>query len=373
MAVDTSPGFVERWRAVRGLLRRRRLRARAARVPDPAKPDLSGLSRRFARGFFWLGALPVRVLFRLRFEGLEHLRLDRPGIIVSNHNLGCWGSLESFAMGYVWYWLQADPPDLVHQGGTVFYKLPFGPTLARRVGAVPASVEGMRTPLREGRWIHVQPGALVDQYRPIWLRNRPRLKKVSWIGRRRVLSDQLAYAGVAVEGGHPIYPLAVSGSQEITPILWESVFLLRWTGLRWLRRDEDWPSFPITLNHVVNLVVFLLTPFAASAWAWGVFLLANVYVDWVYLYPLFPVQLRMRLGEPIEPRLPTSPSVVERLQEYRRTHRDVVQRLDDMLDDIEASRPWRRLARGIAHAFASPGTPGGRRVRAATRGRREGM
>src|SRR5262249_9351948 len=121
-----------------------------------------------------------------------------------------------------------------------------------------------------------------------------------------------------------------------------------------------WPSFPITLNHIINLALFLLSPWSRSIVAWVVFSLANIYVDMVYAYPIFPFQVRMRVGAPIQvPKLAIGGlSAKQRVDVYRAIHAEVERSLAAMLEELDSSRPWVRASRWVIRlrrrAVASP-------------------
>lgn len=282
----------------------------------------------------------IKPLFRPRVDGFEHIDPKKPGILVQNHNWATFGGIEGAAFFYAWFIAEKDRnlPRLVGQGGPVANDHLF----MRRLGVVRASLKNMTEALRAGHFVGTTPGSEVDQLRPVWQRNRSRLKRVSWLGKRPVLSDCLSYIAVAAEGGYPIYPVACSGTHEMTPILWESPRLLRWTGLHRAHWLGAWSGFPITLNHLVNFGVFALTPLAGSVWAWALFVLANIYFAPLYQYPLLPIQVRMRVCEPVPvPDLRDSNlSEAERMRVYREVHAAVVGRIDAMLEVLDEGRPW---------------------------------
>jgi 1-acyl-sn-glycerol-3-phosphate acyltransferase len=172
--------------------------------------------------------------------------------------------------------------------------------------------------------------------RPLWC---------GWIGSRRVLTDQLYHIAVACEEGRPIYPVAISGSYEMSPVLWESTRLVRWSGLVTIfRKDEYWPSVPITVNHFVNLAIFAMSPWSGSPLAWGIFALLNVYAEPLYSYPLFPFSLHIRVGAPIvAPKLDSAVPLHRRTEILQRIHREVETQLAEMLLALENERPWKRL------------------------------
>jgi 1-acyl-sn-glycerol-3-phosphate acyltransferase len=326
----------------------------AGPTPVPTGPDLAGFDREYYVEFLRKCRFLLKSVFRMEVTGLEQLRLESPGILAGNHNWGLWGITEVLGLEYAWYHEQAQPaPDLIGQGGPELQKIPLLSTLVRRAGIVVASMQGMLGPLKEGRWILIQPGAVVDQGRPIWQRRRSRMKKVSWLGSERVLTEQLAYVAAATEGGYPIYPVAWSGTHELAPILWESTRLLHWTGTQRMRREENLPSFPITLNHVLNLAVFLATPLRRSPLGWVGFTLLNLYFDPVFAYPIFPFQLRIKIGAPIpvpdlsQKRLP----LAEKHKIYREIHERVTHAVDSMLVELDEGRPWVRTFDALSNTW----------------------
>jgi 1-acyl-sn-glycerol-3-phosphate acyltransferase len=315
---------------------------------QPPAPE-STMDLQFTRKFIKIAGFFLKYIFRIRVEGLQHLDFSKPGMIVANQNAGVWGILNVVSVGYAWYEFQDNPPQFVTQGGKIVFTLPIMRDLVKRIVFVPVSLQGMREPLRQGQWIFVTPGANADQFRPIWERNRVRFKKVAWVDHKLVLTEQLGYIGVASEVGCPIYPLAISGTHEMSPVIYECTRIDRWLGLRWLRKGEQWAGFPITLNHLINTAIFLATPFRTSVLAWIMFLLINIYIDIIYLYPIFPFQMKLKFGEPI-----SIPKVEPRQMGHRETHRlyhqlhsDVVNRMNYLHDEIEATRPWSRLLRRL--------------------------
>jgi 1-acyl-sn-glycerol-3-phosphate acyltransferase len=299
----------------------------------------------------------LRWLFRARVTGVERIDPRRPGVLVQNHNWSTLGGIEGVAFWYEWYVNQRARrlPQLVGQGGPMANDHRF----MRRIGIVRASMKEMMAALRSGRFVATTPGSEVDQLRSVWERTRSRLKKLSWVGGRPVLTDPLAYVAAAVEGGFPIYPVACSGTHEMSPILWESRRILRWSGLDRVRWMGMWPSFPVTLNHLVNFGVFALTPLGASPVAWLLFVLANVYFAPLYSYPLIPVQVRIRVGDPIDvPDLSDAKmSEGERQRIYRAVHAQVVARIDAMLVELDAGRPWVPVFEAIRGLVQRGGRP----------------
>ncbi|MBI4616826.1 MAG: 1-acyl-sn-glycerol-3-phosphate acyltransferase [Planctomycetes bacterium] len=320
-----------------------------AAADDPHDPVYSA-------HFFGRAGWLLRRIFRLEVEGLERIDRDRPGVLVINHNSGLWGLLDICAVYYAWHHLQAAPGPLSSMGERLVAQAPLLGGLFRRAGiyhGTPASLESVA---RRGHWVLVSPGGNVDMGRPIWRRNRVRFQKPFWIKGRRYFRDQLWYLQPVLDCGMPLYPVAISGTHEMTPILWESPRLYRWLGLKKLRGDEFWGGYPITINHLLNLAIFLATPLRSSLLAWIVFLLANTYFDPMLSYPLILPRVRIRIGEPI-PELGYSSATTHMGREaaLRATHQRLEAAVNSMLVDLDRKRWWSRLLGRGRPPSSSPG------------------
>lgn len=164
--------------------------------------------------------------------------------------------------------------------------------------------------------------------RPIWMRNR-------------VFFDwQRSYVKVAQQTHCPIVPVAISGSHETVPILWSSRFLWRWIpSVRSVVPGAG--RFPITLDHFLNLAVFLLLPIRHGLLAWLLFAILNLYVDAVFFWPWLPAKIRVSFGDPISVADGATPELSRAAVES--AHRSVVNTLESMLADIHRRRPWPRF------------------------------
>lgn len=333
-------------------------RADAERVP-PAPP--LGTSRRqsadyaidtydpvFTARFCQLFTVLLRRLFRWQVTGLEQLERARPGILAINHNAGCWGILDIVAVYCAFHFVLPPGPNVLY-GMSVqrTFGLPIIGSIARRIGLRPPTPAALGECLRAGGWVLLAPGGDTDMRRPIWQRNRVRFKKSLFVGGRRVLRDNLWYLDAALAVGVPVYPVAISGTHEMTPILWESTRFFRWCGLHWLRADESWPGFSLTLNHLLNAALFATTSFAVSPIAWAIFLAVHIYCEFAYFYPLFPFQVKMHLCQPVTGEPYPAGGLAARQAAQHDANDQVVSRINSALERLDRERWWSVIARGV--------------------------
>lgn len=293
---------------------------------------------RFFGAFGWL----LRRILRLDVTGLEHLDPSRPGVLVTNHNLGCWGLLDVAAVGYAFYHLQKPPALLAGMGEELAQKVPILGKRLPRAGMYVGTPANLRACLDRGDWLLIPPGGNCDMGRPIWMRNRVRFQKPFWVKGKRYFREQVWYLPESLARRVPLYPVAISGTHEMTPVLWESPRLFRYSGLKKLREKEFWGGYPITANHLVNLAIFLATPLRSSLFAWVVFALLNLYADPLFTYPLFPFPIRVRFGRPIEDvgyseELPFQ----ERQASVERAQERLVGSVNELLEQLDGGT-WRR-------------------------------
>ena len=308
-----------------------------------------GYDAEYVRRFYERVGPWLRRVFRLQVSGLEHLCSDEPGILVANHNAGLWGILDVASIYYAVHHLAPKPlGELMAMSEETVFKIPGLGDIAARTGLKVPSVRCLDDCLDQHCWVLVTPGANTDQLRSIWLRRRPRFQRAIFLNGRRIFRDQTWYIDSALRRNLPLYPVSVSGTHEMTPILWESSRLYRWSGLAKWRGDEHWPGFPITLNHVLHAGLLALSPLGASPVAWAIFVLLHVYVDVLYSYPLFPFQIKVHFGSPIRAGdyLEAS-SVAERQRIRRRVHQELVESVREGLRRLDEDRLWYRAARAL--------------------------
>ncbi len=244
----------------------------------------------------WLG----QHYFRLRFEGLEHLPAEGPGLIVGNHNGGIM-PLDAF-FTVLGVWDQLGPSRPVHP---LVHDLISEDRLAHRLavagGALRASQGGGEKGLRAGHFVLTYPGSDLETFRPFWRRDR-----IDLGGRK-------GFVRLAIREGAPIVPAVSAGTHE------QLVVLARGDGLARLLRTEKWLRtrvMPIVLCVPWGLTIGLLP------------------------YLPLPAQTTIAFGEPIRwPQL--RPADADDPAVLTRCYDEVVGVMQRMLDRLSAGRrPW---------------------------------
>jgi 1-acyl-sn-glycerol-3-phosphate acyltransferase len=201
---------------------RRRLEALTEALPAEGAYDHFGLSAGAVRSAFPFLYAIYRLYFRVRSEGHQHIPADGPAVMVANH-----GGLLPFdgAMTAVDVFLHTDPPRLARAivdrwAGT----LPFVNVFFARVGQVIGTRENFTALLDEGKLVLMFPEGVDGIRKPISQRYRLQHFHVGFIEH-------------ALRAQAPIVPIAVLGSDDQAPILYDMKPLARWLGL---------PTAPIT-------------------------------------------------------------------------------------------------------------------------------
>ena len=173
------------------------------------------------RAFPFFHAL-YRLYFRVRSEGHDRLPTEGPAVLASNH-----GGLLPFdgAMTVVDVLLHSDPPRLPravvdHWAGT----LPFVNVFYARVGQVIGTRENVTDLLDDGQLVLVFPEGMDGVRKRVTQRNR-------------VQRFRVGFVEAALRARAPIVPMAVIGSDDQAPILFD---------LSTLARRLSLPFFPIT-------------------------------------------------------------------------------------------------------------------------------
>ena len=230
----TSPALAEvELPETRGLLDRligeedrRRLAALAHLVDGETSYDRYGFSPEAIRAAFpWFHAL-YRWYFRVRSDGHEHLPLDGPALLVANH-----GGLLPFdaAMTVVDVLLHSDPPRLARAivdrwAGT----LPWINIFYARVGQVVGTRENFADLLGDGQLVLVFPEGMEGVRKPI-------------TQRYRLQGFRVGFVEQALRARAPIVPVAIVGSDDQAPVLYDLKPVARALGLPFLPVT---PTFP---------------------------------------------------------------------------------------------------------------------------------
>jgi 1-acyl-sn-glycerol-3-phosphate acyltransferase len=238
--------------------------------------------------------------FRLRFEGLENLPAEGPGLIVGNHNGGIMPLDGFFTVLGVWDHLgpsRAVHP-LVHD---LIAQNPLAYRLAVAGGALRATQGGGEKALRAGDLALAYPGSDRETFRPFWQRHRIDL------------GGRMGFLRLAIREGAPIVPAVSVGTHE------QLIVLSRGDRLARLLRTDKWLR-----TRVIPIV--LCVP-------WGLTIGLLPYV------PL-PAQTTIAFGAPLRwPEL--HPADADDPAVLTRCYDDVVRVMQQMLDRLsEGRRPW---------------------------------
>lgn len=221
--VPLSAGWIDR---LLGDDERRRLEALASLVPADVPYDRFGFSPAALRRALPIFLAIYRVWFRVRSSGHEHLPAKGAAILAANH-----GGLLPFdgAMTVADVLLHTDPPRLLR---TVVDRwagaLPFVNVFFARVGQVIGTRENFAELLDDGQLVMVFPEGM-DGIR----------KTVAQ--RHRLQHFHVGFVELSLRHGVPIVPVAVIGSDDQAPILFDLQAIARRLGLPMLPVT---PTFP---------------------------------------------------------------------------------------------------------------------------------
>ena len=191
--------------------------------------------------------------FRVEVEGIEHVPIDGPGVLVANHG----GAALPYdaAMLALAVMNEASVPRRVRVIGTeIFNMLPTVSHLYRKVGAAYAARDDAREILRRGHLLGVFPEGEHGFMKPVWEAYR-----VGRLGRG-------GFAEIAQEAGAPIVPVAIIGSEEVHPAVMTSKRLARL--VRIFFPDQRVDEIAVALNPIplpVRWKIRFLEPIAATA------------------------------------------------------------------------------------------------------------
>ena len=184
--------------------------------------DRFGLSRPAVQQAFPLFYALYRLYFRVRSSGHEHIPADGPALLVANH-----GGLLPFdgAMAVLDVLLHTDPPRLPRAivdrwAGS----LPFVNVFFARVGQVVGTHENLARLLADGESVLVFPEGVEGIRKPITQRYRLQRFHVGFVEH-------------ALRARAPIVPMAIVGSDDQAPVLFDLKPIARLLGL---------PTVPIT-------------------------------------------------------------------------------------------------------------------------------
>jgi 1-acyl-sn-glycerol-3-phosphate acyltransferase len=166
--------------------------------------------------------------FTTRLDGIEHVPVAGPALIVGNHNAGLMPLDALFAIAGI---RAAHGPErlvhpLVHDFAYVGPKIASN---AHRMGVLRAVKENAAAAFGAGRLVLVYPGGDKDAFRTFKERNKV------------VLGGRRGFVKLALTAGVPIIPLASVGLHESFIVLAKGERLARALGLKKLLRTEVMP------------------------------------------------------------------------------------------------------------------------------------
>jgi len=216
----------------------------------------------------------LRLAFRPEVQGLEAVR-HQQALYIANHNIGAAVEILILLDAFERLGEQPAVSGLAHEFA---FRTPGLKYLVEGMGGVPATYESARRVLRSGASLFIFPGGNVEAARPFSQRHQS-----DFAGHR-------GWARIAIEAGVPVIPVSITGSHSVNPVLWRSRRLSRWLVIpKRVRVDH----FPVSLSQLVWA--------ALGAWALGPL---GAFAGFVFtpLVPILPAKVRVRVGNPIDPR-----------------------------------------------------------------------
>jgi 1-acyl-sn-glycerol-3-phosphate acyltransferase len=195
---------------------RQRLAALSHLVDGEGRYDRYGLSPRTMKQAFPFFYALYRLYFRVRSHGHENLPVEGPAVLAANH-----GGVLPFdgAMVVIDSLLNTDPPRLPRAivdrwAGS----LPWVNVFYARVGQVIGTRENFADLLDDGQLVLVFPEGTDGIRKTVTQRYRLQRFRVGFVEQ-------------ALRAGAPIVPMAIIGSDDQAPILYDVKPLARWLGL----------------------------------------------------------------------------------------------------------------------------------------------
>ncbi len=231
--------------------------------------------------FRWVLGPLLRLAFRPKLHGLEHLPQGKPYLLVANHSAGvAIAEILCFAMLYAGHFKNEVP--LAGYAHHVIMKVwPFS-WIMPALGAIPSTYEAAETTLAAGIPILVFPGGDHESLRPIWKAN-----EVDFNGR-------LGYLRIAQKAEIPIVPMGITGSHYTAPIFWRSKLL---ATLLLIPNRLGFKRWCVSLSGLLGIVgIFQLD------WPlWAQFVGSYVWLLSIFQFtPIIPATVRFQIGKTMQ-------------------------------------------------------------------------
>jgi 1-acyl-sn-glycerol-3-phosphate acyltransferase len=228
------------------------------------------------------------ILKLLRFNIFNDELVDekRSTVYCTNHGQGFWGIVDVFLAVHYWYGIKGFKTPLYLISEDIVFKIPLIGFFAKRLGLKVAGREVVEKLLDTNASIVIPPGGDGELLKPVWMKNKPVFTKSIYLNGKMKLKTQEWFVDVIMRKSKPVVSLGISGTHEMTPILYTSFWIHKYSGQAYLRRDELLPGYPITINHFINFYLFSLLSISENIYSWIIFILAHIYIDFLYTYPI---------------------------------------------------------------------------------------
>lgn len=253
------------------------------------------LARRIAR----IGAYILRFFGFCGLEDPSKLTGEQT-IYISNHGPTLWGILDVLLVFDIWYNRAGKTSPIYGISEDFVFELPIIGRLAPKFGLRRPDADTIQRILDSGAPLVIPAGGNFDLFKPVWMRNIPIMAQFLWRGDRKRIRYQNWYLPIAAKNKIPIRTMAFVGTTDMVPILWVSERLFIALGFTRFRSLQAAPGYPITVNHFVNIAMFMLLFPNAGWFGWSIFILLNLYFDPMITYPVIWRRLRCAIGDPVE-------------------------------------------------------------------------
>ncbi|UQA57456.1 1-acyl-sn-glycerol-3-phosphate acyltransferase [Polyangium aurulentum] len=251
---------------------------------EAALGDPGVVDRRLLTAFRqWISPL-VRLAFRPRLEGLEHLPTQGPYLMVANHSGLGNAELLALASCFVERMLAGETfAGMVHP--ISYNAWPTG-RWVRAFGGIPSTYAAAEAALARGIPVLVFPGGDHEAMRPVW-----QAPRVDFAGRKGFLK-------IAQRAGVPLVPVGIRGSHYTAPVILRSDRVL--STLLILPRLLGMKRFPLTLAGVLGAAAMACFGPIVNVWV-------TVVLIWLWMalplsqLPWIPWSITITIGQPIAP------------------------------------------------------------------------